>query len=275
MVPTVVPNIKRVICMNTILRSAPFALAILLGLGACSEPRAPIKTSADLVGKEFAVPTGTITDKLVTSVFPDARFQYYNSAMDAALAVRTGKVDAAAYDEPVLRNIAARNPGLKVLPERITTDQYGFAVRLGEQALKDAIDAEVTALRESGGYDDMVKRWLPEKGAPAPMPSIPTGTGEVLRFGTAAVNEPFSFRDGSRAVVGLDVEIASRVAARLGRKLEIVDMEFGAMIPALIAGKVDIIGACITITPERAKSVLFSNAYYTGGISALVRDQAQ
>lgn len=260
--------------MNTAFRSVLLALVVMLGLAACSEPRAPINGLPDLAGKEFAVPTGTITDQLVTKVIPDAKFKYYNSAMDASLAVRTGKVDAAAYDEPVLRNIAARNAGLKVLPERITTDQYGFAVRLGEQALKEAIDAEVAALKASGEYDAMLKRWLPEKGAPAPMPVIPAGTGEVLRFGTASVNEPFSFRDGSNAVVGLDVEIVSRVAARLGRRLEIVDMEFGAMIPALVAGKVDVIGACITITPERAKGVLFSESYYTGGISALVRDES-
>ena len=50
-----------------------------------------------------------------------------------------------------------------------------------------------------------------------------------------------------------------------------MNLEFGALIPALIAGKVDLIGACITITEERAKQVLFSAPYYTGGISALVR----
>ena len=69
-----------------------------------------------------------------------------------------------------------------------------------------------------------------------------------------------------------DVEFAARVAARLNRKLEVVDMDFGGMIPALISGKVDMIGACITITDERKKSVLFSEPYYTGGISALVRE---
>jgi polar amino acid transport system substrate-binding protein len=86
------------------------------------------------------------------------------------------------------------------------------------------------------------------------------------------VTEPFSFVDGSQQVVGLDIEMASRVAAKLNRKLEIVNMDFGAMIPALIAGKVDMIGACITISEERAKSVLFSVPYYTGGISALVKE---
>ena len=44
------------------------------------------------------------------------------------------------------------------------------------------------------------------------------------------------------------------------------------MIPALISGKVDMIGACITITDERSKKVLFSDPYYVGGIAALVAE---
>lgn len=260
--------------MTSIFHTASLALVLLLGLSACGESRAPVTSLPQLADKEFAIPTGTVVDQLVRSKFPDARFQYYNTVLDSALAVKAGKADAAAYDEPILRNIAGHNPGLVVLPDPITIDEYGFAVRLGEQTIKDAIDAEVAELRQNGGYQEMVKRWLPAQGDPGPMPSLPMGTGEVLRFGTAAITEPFSYHDASRAIVGFDVELATRVAARLGRKLEIVDMEFGAMIPALLAGKVDMIGSCMTITPERAKSVLFSNSYYTGGISALVRSPA-
>jgi polar amino acid transport system substrate-binding protein len=187
------------------------------------------------------------------------------------MAVKAGKADAAAYDEPILRNIAAKVPGLTVLAEPISVDQYGFAMRQGDAALKAAVDGLVAEMKASGEYEQMRARWLPAQGAPAAMPAIPAGTGEVLRFGTASVTEPFSFVDGSQQVVGLDIEIAARVAQRLNRELEIVNMEFGGMIPALIAGKVDLIGACITITEERKKSVLFSEPYYTGGISALVR----
>jgi polar amino acid transport system substrate-binding protein len=43
------------------------------------------------------------------------------------------------------------------------------------------------------------------------------------------------------------------------------------MIPALFR-QVDMIGGCITITEERAKNVLFSEPYYSGGIAAIVRE---
>ncbi|MAT56635.1 MAG: amino acid ABC transporter substrate-binding protein [Ignavibacteriae bacterium] len=259
--------------LNKIRKSILSVLVIilLLTISSCSQ-REKITDFSQLAGKEFAVPTGTIADDLVRSKFPNAEFKYFNSVLDACIAVKGGKADAAAYDEPILKNIAAKNPGLKVLPEMITTDNYGFAVRLEDTHLKSAVDSLVAELKSNGEYDNMMNRWLPEQGNPAPMPKIEEGTDGVFRFGTAAITEPFSFVDGSQEIVGLDIEIAALVAKKLNKKLEIVNMEFGAMIPALIANKVDMIGACITITEERAKKVLFSNPYYVGGIAALVKE---
>ena len=231
-----------------------------------------ITSLSQLGGKVFAVPTGTVADKLVLSKFPQAKFQYFNSVLDAAMAVKAGKADAAAYDEPILKNIAAKSGGLTVLPVMITVDDYGFAVRLENKELKKKIDSVVADLRKNGAYAAMQQRWLPQSGNPAAMPEMPLdGKNGVLKLGTAAVTEPFSFVDGSRNVVGFDIELARYVARKLGKKLEVVNMDFGGLIPALISGKVDMIATCITITDERAKSVLFSEPYYTGGIAALVR----
>ena len=100
-----------------------------LMLSGCSK-REKITGLQQLNGKEFAIPTGTVADQLVLSKLPNAKFKYFNSVMDAALSVKAGKADAAAYDEPILKNIAAKNSGLVVLKEMITVDSYGFAVRI-------------------------------------------------------------------------------------------------------------------------------------------------
>ena len=47
-------------------------------------------------------------------------------------------------------------------------------------------------------------------------------------------------------------------------QLEVVNMDFGGLIPALVSGKVDMIGAGLSITEERAKQVLFTQSYYAG-----------
>jgi polar amino acid transport system substrate-binding protein len=242
----------------------------LLLLTGC-EQRTPITEFSQLEGKEFAVPTGTMADQLVLSRFKEAKFKYFNSVLDACMAVKGGKADAAAYDEPTLKNIAAKNTGMVVLPDMVTVDGYGFAVNLDAPELKATIDQLVKELKASGYYAAMLQRWQPVHGAPAAMPVIEAGTEGVLKFGTAAITEPFSFVDGSHKIVGIDIELAALVAKKLNRKLEIVDMDFGAMIPALISRKVDMIGSCLTISEERAKKVLFSEPYYLGGIAVLIR----
>lgn len=260
-------------------RSVPSLLlaCAILSLGGCGGDAPPVTSLAMLEGRKvFAVPTGTVADQFVLQRFPDARIMYFNSALDCALAVKGGKADAAAYDRPILQNIAAKNDGLVVLPELLVDDRYGFAVQLENTGLKNAIDGVVAELEANGTYGDMMKRWFPERGEPRPMPEIAlAGENGVLRFGTAAVTEPMSFVDARKNVVGFDVELAAYVARRLERRLEIVDMEFGALLPALIAGKVDMIGAGLSITEERAKKVLFSESYYPSGIAAVVRGEAR
>lgn len=223
-------------------------------------------------GRLFAVPTGTVADMFVLERFPDAKLVYYNTVLDCALAVDAGLADAAVYDMPVLQNIAAKNEGLTVIDEVLVPDSLGFAVQLNNQALKSTIDQVLEELKSDGTYAEMYARWFPDEGSPAPMPDFKKeGTDGVLTFGTAAVSEPLSFFADHQNITGFDIEFAWRIANKLNKDLEIVNLEFGALLPALIAGRVDMIGAGLSITEERAKSVLFSNAYYIGGLAAIVK----
>jgi polar amino acid transport system substrate-binding protein len=259
--------------MTTARYARTLLFSLFLFLIACHTSKEEFKDLTSLTGgKTFAVPSGTVADQFVLQRFSDAHFAYFNSVYDCALAVTAGKADAAVYDLPVLKNIAGKDPGLYVINEILVPDHYGFAVGKGETALKLAIDETLQSLREDGLYDEMLKRWLPEDGPPGEMPEITVAEeGEPLVFGTAAVTEPMAFVRTGGEITGFDIEFAMRIAAHLKRPLKVVNMEFGAMLPALISGKVDMIGAGLSITEERAKQVLFSESYYAGGLAALVK----
>ncbi len=249
------------------------AVVIMLG---CSKQSDKYISGLEMLEGEkvFAVPTGTAADLFVLKRFPDAKFEYYNTPIDCALAVQKGKADAAVYDKPVLLNIAAKNQDLTVIEEVIATDQYGYAVQIDNAELKNTIDNVLAEIKANGVYDDMMKRWFPKIGNPAPMPDVKfDSTGGILRLATSTGVEPMSFVNADRKIVGFDIEFASYIAQKLGKRLEVIDFEFGAMLPALIAGKVDMIGAGLSITEERAKQVLFSECYFPGGLSALVKKE--
>ena len=86
-------------------------------------------------------------------------------------------------------------------------------------------------------------------------------TSGKLVVGTEAQYAPYEFRDSNNNIVGCDMFIAQEIADALGVKLEIVDMAFDGIIPAIQAGQVDLGIAAFTNTPERAEVIDFSDIY--------------
>ncbi|ADL08314.1 basic amino acid ABC transporter substrate-binding protein [Thermosediminibacter oceani] len=89
-----------------------------------------------------------------------------------------------------------------------------------------------------------------------------------LVIGTSADYPPFEFHQvtgGKDEIVGFDIDIAKAIAKELGVDLEIKDMAFESIIPAVLSKTVDLGIAGFTITEERLKSVNFSDPYIDGG----------
>lgn len=99
-------------------------------------------------------------------------------------------------------------------------------------------------------------------------------TAKVLKVGTGAGYYPFEMIDKTGKMVGFDMDIAQAIADALGVELEVVDFkDFDAILPALGAGQIDMILAGMTITPQRALVVNFSQPYFQSGQSVLVNNK--
>lgn len=96
----------------------------------------------------------------------------------------------------------------------------------------------------------------------------------TLVVGTAPGYPPFEFiksTDGKSEVVGADIDLANKVAEKLGVKLEIKTMDFDSLIPALVSDKIDMAITGMTPTDERKKTIDFSDVYFTGTNSLIVK----
>ncbi|MBQ0098105.1 MAG: transporter substrate-binding domain-containing protein [Oscillospiraceae bacterium] len=83
---------------------------------------------------------------------------------------------------------------------------------------------------------------------------------EKLVMATNPFFPPYEFYDGEN-IVGIDAEIAAAIAEDLGMELQIVDIEFDAIITGVQTKKYDIGMAGMTKTEEREQSVSFSTPY--------------
>ena len=93
---------------------------------------------------------------------------------------------------------------------------------------------------------------------------------EPLRVGMDLSYPPFETIGPDGSPSGVSVDLGAALAADLQRPLVIENMPFTGLIPALRAGKIDLIISSMTSTEERAKSVAFSEPYLTTGLAALV-----
>ena len=84
-----------------------------------------------------------------------------------------------------------------------------------------------------------------------------------LVIGTEAQYAPYEFKNLKAEFVGCDIFLAQKIADALGVKLEIIDMSFDGIIPAVQAGQVDLGIAAFTNTPARAEVIDFSDLYET------------
>lgn len=99
---------------------------------------------------------------------------------------------------------------------------------------------------------------------------------ETITVGTSADFAPYEFHkmvDGKDTILGFDMALAKQIAEDMGKELVIKDMDFSNLITELNSGKIDFVAAGMSPDPKRAKEVDFSNAYYKGGQSCMIRKE--
>lgn len=95
-------------------------------------------------------------------------------------------------------------------------------------------------------------------------------SGRRLRIGVTPDFPPIIFKQ-NKVITGVEADLAMNMAFRLRMKPQWVELEWEQLIPALLAGKIDVIMSGMTVTPERRMRVAFSAPYLKVGQMALVR----
>lgn len=94
-------------------------------------------------------------------------------------------------------------------------------------------------------------------------------TAADLKVGVSADYPPMAYKQEGR-IVGIEADSAKAISAILGEEMTLVDMPFDTLIPALLAGDIDIIMSGMSVTPQRSAQVLFTDSYMEVGQMAIM-----
>ncbi len=87
---------------------------------------------------------------------------------------------------------------------------------------------------------------------------------ETVKIATEGAYAPWNFSGPGGKLDGFEVELANELCRRMSVKCEIVAQDWDGIIPALQAGKYDVIMAGMNITPKREEVIQFSRVYAAG-----------
>lgn len=225
-------------------------------------------------GQKIACLSGAAFPLFVDRQVRNAQYLYLDSYASMVDLLIKRRIAAIAVDEPQGQLMIARHPGqLKFHLYPVADDSYGYGFRKGDP-LVPRVSAIIERLRADGSIQKIRDSYFRLNAEPRKLPVLNhrrdfDGSAGTLRVGCDLVSAPMSYLSGNEPL-GIELELAQRIAYELNRKVQFVPMNFSSLIESLQSGKVDMVAGCMSITEERKLSLDFASSHYTGGIMLLV-----
>ena len=244
--------------------------------GAASGSAQAINALEDLQGKTVGVQLGTTGDLYISGEVGTgldiAAVEQYNKAADAVQALLSNKIDAVCIDDQVAKKfVEANSDELAILDTAYAVEDYAICVSKDRTDLTSSLNEAIAELKDDGTLDAILDKYI-NKTEGAEGYVTPEGTeypNGTLIMATNAAFEPYEYIENG-AVIGIDAEFGKAICDKLGYELQIEDMEFDSIIPAVQSGKADFGMAGMTVTEERLENIDFTDTYCTGVQSIIV-----
>jgi len=214
----------------------------------------------DVEGKRIAVLTGSCQDNYLSNSGIDCEIVRFESVTDMYLALKLGKVDGLLTSSISQMTEKKAAPFAVCVCDTIRPLPVGVAFNKNESALKNEFNRFLNAYMSTDKYKERYEAWLDDPNScdfdRSPYPI----TNGSITAGVSAILPPFCFiKDGQ--VTGFEVELIHEFAKSTGRKLELMDISFPALIPFVASGKGQIAACSMCITEERKQGADFSDPW--------------
>ncbi|MDR1089419.1 MAG: ABC transporter substrate-binding protein/permease [Coriobacteriales bacterium] len=233
-----------------------------LSLNACTAEQSQTRVQSldDMATARIGIFEGSIYDQVVSELYPDATKLYYKTAVDILTALQSGQVDCMLVNKVSADRVMREVSGIRYLDEYLGYEDLAPVVSPDKAYLRDELNTVIAEMENDGTLADLQQKWLYGPVEEAVMGEYElSGEKGTLSLATGSDNTPFALVGENGEIVGYDIEFMMLFAERQGYALETTDMNFAGMLAAISVGKYDVAATGITITPERAEVVLFSN----------------
>lgn len=169
----------------------------------------------------------------------------------------------------MLTGCGSASTQVKVIEIDLTQEEYAFGVDKTQPELLEKTNEFIDQIMKDGTFEAICNNYFGD-GTPVPVKSAELDESkDQLVVATNAAFEPFEFMAGED-YVGIDMEIAGKLAEYLGKELVIINMDFDAVCLSVGQQKCDIAMAGLTVREDREEYVSFTKSYYNASQKLIV-----
>ncbi len=182
-------------------------------------------------------------------------FRHYDSLNALLMGLQAGEVNSAALPFYTVKYLLANNQGLvqktEVHPEKATglsfvalsglSDGYSFLIKEGNTALRDELDAQITAMKKDGTLQKLIDEHIikvSKGGAPVAI-AFEKFEGSPIRVAVTGSLPPMDYVSPDGTFAGFNTAVLAEIGKRMKKNIELVQVDSIGRALALSEGRVD------------------------------------
>ena len=208
--------------------------------------------------------------------------KFYDSLKLMQLGVESGEVEAIRTYKSVADYLVANNDKFEIVPYEALnklSDYFCFAVRKNETQLKDAFDKAIDDMKADGTLDKLVNDYITkvDKGKTPPAVEIPKFDGvETIKVGVTGDLPPLDLILPDNSPAGFNTAMLAEISKRIGKNIELVQIETGARATALSSKFIDVVfwvivpvGQEVPIDIDKPEGLDLSKPYFKDDVAVV------
>ncbi|MBR4151862.1 MAG: transporter substrate-binding domain-containing protein [Selenomonadaceae bacterium] len=173
-----------------------------------------------------------------------ANLDFYDNFNSLQMALTSKNVDSIQIYGSVAKYMTNNNPDFVIKEEQTINlvDDFCFAMREDDIDLKNACDNAINAMKADGTLDALIDKYINNlTETPQPVESAHFDGADTIKVGITGDLPLFDLVLADGTPAGFNTAVLSELGKRLGKNIELVQVESSSRAAALVSGQVDII----------------------------------
>jgi len=241
-----------------------FISVIILLSGCRDDPPNEVFSPEDARGRFIGAMAGTPSVKLAEDLGAARTFESTTEMMNQ---LRAGIIDCAIMESTTAAELVSDTPGVRVLYESLVVYDMHFAVPRENNELLAAVDNALAALHQNGTLRGLSNKYFAGRNYTYRPPVAAEPPSRHLSVALPPDSPPFSYKNDSGELVGMDVEVARAVCDQLGVELRLIEYDSAELINAVWFGRADL---ALGWVPGEGEDIINVSEAYANAIHVVI-----